>query len=206
MHAYTFTSNNFLLSLFYGISSALLCTKIVYLPAALLFAFLVAVLNLTLVGTTEVILYVFVGLLYGFALSLYGAAGKLLPDNFYRDYHMFLPYLIELLFLLPVFWSVDDVEEASGYPSGIAVSFLLYTGWFIVTYNVNYRLQKVEKYYDPLRLQFMQTYYVWFSSLLPFYLGALVPLQFNVFRALFGLVFAFAWLISLPELLQRWYS
>lgn len=171
-----FCSSFFLLPVFFGVTFVLLCTRYYLVP--LLFA---AVLSLTVVSwiplhVPETVFYLLVGLASGALLKYGGRTTRILPKNLLKHNHNLLVYVFELLTVPVLFYLVDDVAEVTGYPSGLLVSFAGYVGWFIVTYNVNFRHEGMLKQSEVDVALYNQTYLYWFASLVPFYLAALVPM------------------------------
>lgn len=195
----SFCSDDFLLYMFYGIAFSMLSPHPVLLPVFIFAVLTAAVALLPVSGILEVMLFSLIGVAYGYGLRWQASADRVVPDNVHKRHRLLFLHIAELVVAPFLFWDIDSTLPG-GYPAGLAMSFVFYNGYFILVYNINYRHEQTRL---KISDQFSWTYFLWYASLLPFYAGALSPLDSNILRALVGGAFAVAMVFSLAVFRNR---
>jgi len=182
----TFCSNYFLPTLFAGLAFGIFLPHI--LSAILLYAILgtIGIFLWPTTVTLEMLLWLTLGLAGGFGLAYNSNTASSLPIPLRKNKTMAAVYLLEVSLFAFAFLDLDRYLPGRHWPIGVSMSFVAYTFFFIIFYNTNYRLQgvlsreksEIEKYTRPYLLLLVVS--------LPFYLGAVFPLEFNVFRVFVG--------------------
>jgi len=188
MHPCDFCNDHYLLPLFYAITFVLLVTRWWTVPLLFLYLLLLTLIEWIELSVLEVFVYTAFGLLAGFCLKFVSHTSRILPKNILKHHHILIIYLLELLLAPFIIYRIDDAIPSTGYPIGLSMSFVVYVGWFLLAYNVNFRHEGMLKKPDYDVALYNQTYLHWFCAMLPFYATALLRPLHVLLRIALGLL------------------
>lgn len=177
MHLCDFCNNHYLLPLFYGITFVSLLTRWYAFPLLYIYLLLLTLIDWVKISVLEVLVYTTFGLLAGVFVKYGAGTTRILPKNLLKHHHILLIYLFELLLAPFIIYPIDAIIPHTGYPIGVITSLVLYVGWFLFAYNINFRHEGMLSQPDVDVAMYNQTYLHWFYALLPFYATALLPLH-----------------------------
>jgi len=158
-----------LLYVFYGITAALFGFRPLY---AILF--LVVFLFLWLFEAfgppfLELLLFYSFGIATGAMYHYVLQTAAWLPKKASSNFGSVAFVLAELAFMAVAFLVIDIRIPETNWPVGLLVSFVIYAGWFVVVYIVNYSYYKIADAAYANVVVYNCTYIYWFTTMVPFY-------------------------------------
>lgn len=115
-------------------------------------------------------------LFYGFGIAIGALYHYMLPTVAWlpqrvSNFGSVAFLLAQLAFMAVAFLVVDVRIPETNWPVGYLVSFVIYTGWFIFAYIVNYSYYKLADAPYANVVIYNCTYIYWFMSMVPFYIA-----------------------------------
>jgi len=130
----------------------------------------------------------FLGALTGLPFQFRLETVALAPHNFRKHKYKLILLLVELAVAALAFAFVDEIVPETGFQSGVWLSFLWYTLWWGIVFFINFKYGAYEAKTANDRVLYCQTYIVWWTALLPYYVAASLPYISNYVAGIIGLV------------------